>query len=117
MRKGWFIVVAASVALFIVIGTAAEERGWENYLLLMRHGAKTDATVMETGNGVRYTFKVAGLSYFGSAATSSARVGQTVPVTYLPNTPSNSCLGSPGARLADEMASLLSGRLHFPDQY
>jgi len=102
------------------IGEIASERGWSNYLRLIRSGSDCKATIVsaDTGSngGATYRFNIGGRSYHGTGPVCSARVGQQVEITYLAGDPSNSCLGSPVERLADEVVSFLFGGLSFPDQ-
>lgn len=118
---GWLLgCIIVGCALLFVIGTAAANNGWNTYLRLMQQGSSCQATItrVEPGNTCRahYTFSIAGRSYNGTAPICGVKVGQQVAVTYLSDDPSNSCLGSPGARLADEVVSFFFGGFSFPEQ-
>lgn len=118
---GWMIgAVCITAVLTNVIGTAAAERGWHNYLRLIKDGTTGQATITKTGSvsdaAAQYAFSVGGRSYYGAAPNFRAKVGQRVAITYLPDDPYTSCLGSPGARLADEVVQFLFGGLPFADQ-
>lgn len=118
---GWVIgFIAIAAVLTNAIATAAAERGWRSYLLLIQKGSLQQATITKADSGsngpAQYVFSVGGRGYYGAAPNCRARVGQRVIVTYLAEDPSTSCLGSPGERLADEVVSFLFGGLAFPDQ-
>jgi len=112
------LITAAVLSGFT--GQIAYERGWSNYLRLIRNGSDCQATIIRTESGsnclATYSFKVGGRSYYGTGPNCSARVGQQVTVTYLADDPSSSCLGSPVEGLANAVVSFLFGGLSFPDQ-
>lgn len=120
-QVGWIIgAVGIAAVLTNVIGTAAAERGWRKYLRLIHAGSTGQATITKTGSAssaaAQYAFSVGGRSYYGAAPHCRARAGQRVEITYLPDAPYTSCLGSPGVRLADEVVEFLFGGLPFADQ-
>lgn len=117
----WLIAIIGAVAtLSILTGMAANDRDWSRYVRLMQDGSNCQATITivstETGGDrpAQYSFRIAGREYSGTAAHCTARVGEQVTITYLAEDPTNSCLGSPGARLADEVVSWFFGGLSFP---
>ena len=111
-------VIAALALLAVITGKIADERGWREYLHLMRQGANCQAVItkIEAGGPCRaeYAFSVAGRSYRGTGPACSASAGQKVTITYLIADPSRSCLGYAGERLANEVVSFFFGGLSFP---
>lgn len=110
-------VIGAVAALFLMNHITSNER-WVGYLHLMQKGSKCQGTVTRADTGisclVEYSFSIAGAQYGGSGQSCSARVGETVTVTYMSDAPTKSCLGRPGERLADEVAYSLFNGLSFP---
>lgn len=117
----WIAVALITAAVLSgFTGQIAYERGWNNYLRLIQDGSTCQATITGTDSSsnclATYSFKVGGRSYYGTGTNCSARVGQSVTVTYLVDDPSSSCLGSPVEGLANAVVSFLFGGLSFPEQ-
>lgn len=95
--------VLAAVAITVSVNTFGS--GWGDLSLLAHDGQRTTATVSElepnNHNGCKYRFSIGGHSYTGSQerCADSLRVGDSVPVTYLPSNPSVSTTGTAGSRL------------------
>lgn len=104
--------------LTFFVARTADERGWDNYLHLMRNGANSEATIVRTVPWAdclaEYEFTIGGRSYSGTESQCNVTVGQKVTVTFLVTDPSQSCLGHAGRRLADEVVSFFFGGLTFP---
>ena len=99
-----FLAVTAGVyALFFCVVFPQ----WRSYERLAHSGAKTTGRVIkkepENHQSVRYEYSIASKSYFGSGSTGSRglpvlyqiRIGDQIPVTYLPKNPSVSLPGDP----------------------
>ncbi|HBG07014.1 MAG: hypothetical protein A2075_17020 [Geobacteraceae bacterium GWC2_58_44] len=113
----WLICgIGLVVILSILIGITAKERGWGDYLRLIRKGSNCQAVIIkaEPAGRCEYAFSIGGRSYVGTESECNARVGQKVTITYLVADPSQSCLGHAGERLANEVVSFLFGGLSFP---
>ena len=118
--KFWIVGAIGMLAILVVfVGRTADEKGWDNYLRLMRNGATSEATIVRTVPGAdclaEYRFSVGGRSYSGTGSQCKVTVGQKVTVTFLVTDPSQSCLGHAGRRLADEVVSFFLGGFSFPD--
>ena len=113
-----FGAVVALALCAVLAGRVFSDQGWGRYLLLMRHGSSCEATVVGTLGRenclVEYSFSAGGRAYRGTGPQCRATVGQKVTVTYLVSDPSQSCLGHPGERLANEVVSFFFGGLSFP---
>jgi hypothetical protein len=118
--KWWFIGALGLLALIAsILGMAARERGWGEYLRLIQDGTSCEATITRVEPRApclaQYTFSHGGRDYSGAGPDCRAKVGQKVVITYLVADPSRSCLGRAGERLADDVASFLFGGLKFPE--
>lgn len=115
----WAGVVIGALVLCSVLATrTAAERGWNRYLPLIRSGATCQGTIVRTSsdNNCRadYSFSIGGKNYTGTGWHCQAAAGQKVTVTYLPDDPSQSCLGPAGETMANEVVSSVFGGLYFP---
>jgi len=82
--------------LFLIPVTSMLKPQWE----LKRHGVRTQGRVIaltpENHATVRYRFEVSGVAYQGSwGPPFNVAVGDSLPVTYLPNRPATSIAGEP----------------------
>ena len=118
--RGWIIGgMVVLVLLALLVGKTFRDRDWGRYLRLMQQGAASEGVVSSVETTppcrARYSFKVAGVLYSGSSPVCGIKAGQRIQVTYLPADPTLSCLGSPGARLADEIVFRFLGQFSFPE--
>lgn len=66
------------------------------------------------GCPAEYAYSVAGVPYTAVSSLCQVRPGRQVTVTYLPDDPAQSCIGSPARQLADEATGHFFGGLSFP---
>jgi hypothetical protein len=84
----WLIGGVGTVLLLsILTATVLETDGWLGYMRLSKGGQLVEATVdkVDTANHCRvdYRYDVGGVTYHGTGAQCSTRVGAHVIVTYL----------------------------------
>jgi len=115
---GAWILFATWILLFL-------GRDSLKYYTLVRSGDTTEARVIgkepDRHRGVRYEFSVKGQTYtgvgragFGNPDFDFLKVGDQVLAYYLPDQPSVSCLGRPGALLRNDSIPLLLAAFLFP---
>ena len=113
----WLLGGIATVIAMAVI-SAFESHGWWGYLTLVRHGAVAEAMVTRTDPRnhclAEYTFVIDDWPYQGGTAECSAKVGEKVLVTYLPESPYLSCMGDARDRLNNELSTFAAGGVIFP---
>lgn|SRR5262249_29300527 len=98
--------------------TTLKDHGWWGYLRLVNSGVTTRAVVVRTDRGnhclAEYSFATEGQTHRGSGADCSARVGESVTITYLPSDPQHSCIGLARDALKNELTAFAIGGVIFP---
>ncbi len=100
-------VVWVAVFGFLALTSWAGAASWPDAIQLARHGERTVATIvkLEPANhgGCEYSYSVGAKHYSRSTGACNGIVGSPVFVTYLPERPSVSYVGAPGAALRKQV--------------